>query len=217
MEKGTKGTWIRIADLRELFAERYPELIAISEDGNVIIRGSFPIVHEGEVLDRFSIELRIPRNFPDSIPILRETSGRIPRILDRHINANGESCPLVPEEWLLLLREERTIPSFLDGPVRNFFLFQALKERGESWPWGERPHGRRGLLQSYAEMLGIAEDLVPAYLYCLSRNELKGHLDCPCGSSKRLRSCHIEQVRDLRDKISVELAKSAEARLKSMK
>jgi len=216
MGKGTKGGPSRVADLRELLVGRYPELIAISEGDIVVIRGSFPIVHENEVLDRFSIELRIPKDFPDSIPTLRETGGRIPRTPDHHINANGESCPLVPEEWLLLPREERTIASFLDGPVRNFFLFQALKERGESWPWDERPHGRAGLLQSYAEMLGVAKDLVPAYLYCLSRKELKGHLDCPCGSGKRLRSCHLTQVRDLRDKIPVELAKSAEARLKSM-
>jgi hypothetical protein len=217
MGKDIRPRPISLRDLSESLSERYPELIAISQDGVVTIKGSFPIVYEGEVLDRFFIELTVAKDFPYSVPTLRETGGRVPRELDRHVNASGEACLLVPEEWLILPREERTIVRFLDGPVRDFFLFQALKERGQSWPGGERPHGRAGLLQSYAEMIEVAEDLVPAYLYCLSRKELKGHLDCPCGSGRRLRSCHLEQIRALRDKISVELAKSAEARLRSMK
>jgi hypothetical protein len=217
MGKGHKTRRVGLSDLSAALAEPYPELIAFSRDGILTVKGTFPIVYENQVLDRFLIELTIPKDFPDSIPTIRETAGRIPRTLDRHMNAKGEACPLVPEEWLLLPRQERNIISFLEGPVRNFFLFQALKERGQSWPWGERPHGRAGLLQSYSEMLGVNEDLVPGYLYCLSRRELKGHLDCPCGIGRKLRRCHSEQVRALREKIPIELAKSAEARLKSMR
>lgn len=193
---------------------RFPDLRVVTERDAVYINGSFPVVDGTEVLDRFQIEIEIPPEFPDSIPILREVSGRIPWHEDRHVNQrNGEACPIVPEEWLLR-PDHGSILAFLDGPVRNFFLGQILVEAGQPWPFGERTHGVRGLLEAYGEMVGSADrDTILRYLDCLSKEMLKGHWDCPCGSAKRLRNCHLDELKMLHERIPPRIAQMATKRL----
>jgi hypothetical protein len=202
-----------VESLRQELLDSYSDL-TVTEDGErILIRGAYPILHNGEVLDRFQIEIRWPVTDRDP-PTLREIGGRLPWVEDRHVNPTGEACPFVPEEWLLRPPETKTLRTFLDGPVRNFFILQVLRERGEPWPHGERSHGLRGLEEAYSEMLGMSDRAaIGRYLDCLSRKEIKGHLDCPCGSGKRLRNCHLEEVRNLRLRVPRAIAESALDRL----
>lgn len=204
-----------LADFRESLTGKYPELRAVLENGTIFVRGSFPVIHNGELLDRFQIEVLLPNSFPNSVPALRETAGRIPHRPDRHVNAGGEACPIVPEEWLLQPAEQRTLLGFLDGPVRNFFVGQALVEQGLPWPAGERLHGRTGLIQAYGEILGISDtEAIPRYLDCLSHQRIKGHWDCPCGGGKKLRHCHLNEIKELQKKVPRFVAQSAFDRLR---
>ncbi len=193
---------------------RYTDLRIIVERGTVSICGSLPVMDEGEILGRFQIEVVLPSDFPDSTPVVRETGGRIPWHEDRHVNPqNGEACPIVPEEWLLR-PDHGSILAFLDGPVRNFFLGQILVDAGQPWPFGERKHGRDGLLEAYAEMVGTSDiNAVVRYLDCLSKETLKGHWSCPCGSNRRVRDCHREELQALRLRIPPRVARQALERL----
>lgn len=203
--------------LRAMEAEvpkQHPDLRVVNECGTVSIRGSFPVMDGTGTLDRFQIEISLPPDFPDSTPVLREIGGRIPWHEDRHVNPqNGEACPIVPEEWLL--RPDRgSIVAFLDGPVRNFFLGQILVEAGQPWPFGERTHGVAGLFEAYAEMVGTSDrDAILRHLECLSKETLKGHWNCPCGSGHRLRNCHWEQLKSLHQRIPPFVARQALERL----
>lgn len=198
-------------------AAHYPDLRAVIEHGTVCIRGSFPVCDGVGVLDRFLIEITFPFDYPESIPILREVGGRIPWHEDRHVNrANGEACPIVPEEWLLR-SDHNSLLAFLNGPVRNFFLGQILVESGQPWPFGERKHGIPGLIEAYGEIVGTSDaPTVLRYLECLGREIIKGHWECPCGSTKHLRNCHLEEVKSLREKIPPRLAKQALQRIREL-
>src|SRR5436189_2052332 len=114
MGNGSRGKRPNLEDLREEIAGVYPDLRVTNEGGVIHVRGSFPIVHEGEVLDRFQITIELPHDFPKTVPVIREIGGRIPWIPDRHINPNGEACVLVPEEWMVLRESEQTLRAFLD-------------------------------------------------------------------------------------------------------
>jgi hypothetical protein len=217
-----KRVWHRshpelLQKLRAEINERYPDLTIFVEGDAVRLRGSFPVEHEGKVLDGYQVEVELPPDWPDVTPILRETGGRIPRIADRHVNLNGDACPIVPEEWLLNPAHESLI-AFLEGPVQHFFISQSLVEQGEPWPFGERPHGKPGLLQAYGEWFGTTDEkAIRLYLEYLSRREIKGHWECPCGLGKRLRNCHLEHVKELRKKIPPSVAAAALKSLKGQK
>jgi len=190
----------------------YPDLRLVVRNDQPLFRGSFPIRHEGDEIDRFQIEI----SFPDGInrlPAIREVGGRILRDSDHHVNAsNGDICTDVPE--LILLRGQPSLVEYLDGAVRNFFLSQIIVASGKTWPFGQWEHAKKGLLQAYGELLGVVEERqIRAYLDYVASKKTKGHWPCPCGNTKRLRDCHAKQVAELRERIPRRIAASALKRL----
>jgi|SRR2546422_1649465 len=174
----------------------------------VLVRGTFLIAFEREVFDRYRIEVELLRDYPRSIPVVREMGGRIPLTADRHMNpADGTACVLLPDERWRAWPQGSTFLQFLDGPVRNFFLGQSLVELGDPWPFGHWGHGASGIREYYAELLGTDDTrAITGYLDCLSKKKIKGHWSCPCRSGKHLRDCHWALVRDLVTKIPRQVA-----------
>jgi hypothetical protein len=197
--------------MEQVVQEKHPDLRLVMDGNRPTFRGSFQIVNDGEVIDRFSIEI----TFPDGItklPRIREIGGRIPQTPDRHVYDNGAICTEVPE--LTLLRGKYSLVSYLDGPVRNYFLGQLLIEQGERWPFGEWAHGKAGLLQAYAEILGVSgEPEIRRFLDCLGHKKVKGHWPCPCANGKQLRACHLDTVRKLQESVPPSIARQALDRL----
>ncbi len=181
----------------------YPDLRFRLAGNLVVVDGDFPLVVEGKVRDRYSIEISLARDHPKSLPIVRETAGRIPRTADRHMNGDGTACVLLPDERWKSWPVGAPLVDFLNGPLRNYFICQSLVEGGDPWPMEELGHGPDGIRTSYAELLGTDDiSVIRNYVACLAAKQAKGHWPCPCGSGKRLRNCHLKQVVELRMKIS---------------
>jgi SEC-C motif len=182
----------------------YPNLHFFPGTNGVVIRGSFPLIYEGKVLDRYLVEIELTESYPAELPIVREIGGRIPHTSDNHVSGpKGDICLFVPDERWRHFPRGATLVDFLSGPVRNYFLGVSLRQLGQEWPFGERPHGRAGIIESYRELLGINDEpTIIRYIECLSKSDLKGHWSCPCGSGKKLRQCHLSAIQELRKKIS---------------
>ena len=186
----------------------YPNLHFYPTPDQVIVRGTFPIVHEGEVLDRYLVEIELPHDYPDAMPVVREVGGRVPRTVDYHVNSTGEACLFLPDERWSVYPPGTSFLAFLEGPVRNFFLGQSIFRLTGKWPFGERRHGPDGIRDYYTELLGTDDiKVILGYLECLARPVPKGHWECPCRSGKRLRDCHRAQFEDLRSKVAPSVAK----------
>lgn len=218
VQQRVNGSWHKAraslyAKVKNDIETAYSDIRIGVDDGVVFARGSFPVADSDDILDRFLIELEFPKDYPDSVPILREVGGRIPWHEDRHTNRTGEACPIIPEEWLVRLDRD-SILEFLGGPVRNFFIGQILVEHGKPWPFGERPHGVPGLVEFYGELIGTTDKAaVRRFLDYLGKETVKGHWECPCGSGKRLRNCHLEMFRSAQQRIAPWIAKQALNRL----
>jgi hypothetical protein len=199
--------------LRQQIRATYPDLTVGSKNRMVSIRGAFPVVHEGDVLDRYQVEIEWSASDRE-VPLLRETGGRIPWIADRHMSQGGIACLFVPEEWLIRPREQRALLNYLNGPVRNYFMWQSLFERGAAPPWPDRSHGVEGLFQAYGDMVGLKNPAaIKLCLEYLAEERVKGHWRCPCGNGRRLRDCHIERMNALKSKVPRYIAKVALKRL----
>lgn len=191
----------------------YPDLRLTLEGHVVVFKGSFPLVHEGKTIDRFSIEIKIPPDFPDSIPLVFETAGKIPRTADWHTNEKGELCVLVPEEWLLHPLHDSVL-EFMNGPLRSFLIGHSLAKLGLPRPFGERKHGLDGLAEAYEELLEVSGlKQVVKYLNYLSAKKIKGHWNCPCGSGMQIKKCHFNKFLELQAKIPRKISRSALDRL----
>lgn len=186
---------------------KYPALHFEVRDRIVLVVGSFPITDEAGVVDSFEVEIELPRNFPKQLPIVREVKGRIPRTLDRHMLADGVACLFVQEDWWMLHPEGYTLQEFLDGPVRMYFVGQSMFELGMGWPFGERSHGVKGILECYQEMTRAPTvEIASAFLALLAQKQISGRQRCPCGSGKMLRHCHLPILLELRSKVPWQVA-----------
>jgi hypothetical protein len=201
--------------ITEVEAE-FPELHFDPRGDRVIVRGTFPVVHDGEVLDRYPVEIELLADYPDSIPVVREVGGRIPHTPDYHMSSKGEACLFLLDERWQAYPNGTTFREFLNGPVRNYFLGQSLFRLTGEWPFGQRGHGAEGIREYYTELLGTSEvRVIVRYLECLSAKKIKGHWPCPCGSGKRLRDCHLGLVQDLVAKVPRQVAVLSTMRLKA--
>lgn len=200
----------QLIDLERAVQEKQPDLRLVLQGDTPSFRGSFQLANDGVVFDRFLIKIA----FQDGIcrpPRIEEIGGRLPKHRDRHVFEDGSICTEVPE--LTLLRGYSLV-SYLDGPVRNYFLGQILVEQGQKWPFGEWDHGKPGLLQAYGEVLGVKdEQQIRWFLDCLGHKKVKGHWSCPCRSGKRIRDCHMPAIRQLQDVVSPSIARQALTRL----
>jgi hypothetical protein len=197
----------------------YPNLhLAIREDGAAVIRGSFPIDVDGEILDRFLVEITFPDNYDEDLPVVREVGGRVPHRRERHVNPDdGTACLFIPDERWRVWPVGRTFKRFLEVPVRNFFLGQALVERGADWPFGQWAHGDDGIVEFYRELLGTQDiEVVTRYLDCLSVKKVKDHRPCPCGSGRQVVHCHWGFIKDLKRKVAREDAQRSLDRIRLM-
>lgn len=211
---------LTLEEVKAAIAFDQPKLMAVQDGRDIIVEGTLILNEDdnsaspGGPLSEFDVKIVIGDTYPNPEPKVFEVGGRIPRCVDRHVNNDGACCLTVWEDWLLRA-DNTSFSAFMNGPVREFFLSQYWFERTEEWPFGQRPHYEDGLVEAFAEILGIPKKKkdVINYLRLLARPWPKGHWICPCGSGKRLRRCHQEDLMALHDKVSPSIAKRMLRRL----
>jgi len=184
------------------------ELFVSREDDVVIVKGKFVVWDDQGPLDSYSVFIRFFSDFPATSPRVYETEGRIPCDLDRHVfPSDGACCLAVWEAWLAEVQDP-TVEAFFRGPLHDFFFSQTYFDAKGEWPFGELSHGISGVVEAFSEIPGVRQDrqVVVAYLRLICRQHLGGHAICPCGSGRRLRDCHRDQVEVLRGRFPRELA-----------
>ena len=188
---------------------RYPCLLVVSMDSGFALQGTFPILLEQREIDAFRVRIELHRSATGFTAALREIGGRIPHTADRHIiGSGGYACVALPEDvYLQTGGKPLSLVSFLDGPVRSFLLAQLVMERDGHWPFGDRGHGAHGLADFYEELIGT-RDLRTAerYLALLSHARTHRQWLCPCGSGRKVRRCHADQLVALRARLLPEVA-----------
>jgi len=191
-----KGPWYRqrpalLQQVQE-DVETFCSTLHVSLEREVVrIRGTFPVRHVGEELDRYAIVLEFPGDYPDGLPIVREVGGRIPWTADHHVYTNGVACVLLPEQLWWSFPPGTRFLEYLKGPLHNYFLGQSVVAAGGTWPFGEHRHGPNGVIDFYAEQFGAKElQVIVRLLELVAEGRLKGHWSCPCGSGNKIRNCH---------------------------
>ena len=196
----------------------FPSLEIEEDKGFVHVKGVFPVIAESKIIDNFTLDIELPLDYPKSVPKIWETGGRIPRIGDRHVNTLDYTlCLFLADERWKYYPEGSTIIDFLKGPVTYFLWNQINFEATGKWINGERGHNVLGVAEYYTEELQTRDPRkVLNFLRYLGKKTIKGHWECWCGSTKKLRNCHIKKLLDLRSKISPEVAENSFKKLQEM-
>ena len=167
----------------------------ILKQDHAICRGNYVLC--GPDSDRhyeYSIVVITLSKHPVEMPVLYSDDPKLPAgILDRHIMSNGMACLGIGAEIKRKWRPENGLVGFFRDYVTPFLAWQVYyDEFGHAPPSGQRSHFAKGILEFYAEELGLSDtSCATDFMGLLAMpNRPKGHLACPCGSGKKLRDCH---------------------------
>lgn len=191
--------------LEELL-RRYPGLriIPIKDDelilsGKVAFRLQGP--DHGPIEDAYTIEIRVPPDFPERVPTAEEVSGRIPEEFHK-LDAN-RLCLASPTELRLKLALSPTLLTFVEKFVIPYlFSFSYFTQHG-MMPFGELEHGSKGIYQYLGDLFdapahpGIEQFVLLAAM----KKRLANKQPCPCRSGRRLGRCHHRRINRLRDRL----------------
>ena len=139
-------------------------------------------------------------DFSSKMPSAKEIGNRIPRSIDYHVNKDGTMCL---RATLLVFQEfyrDSSLKGFITNLLIPFLSGYSYKEKYGEYPHGELPHGSLGIFESYKEIFNTKSGLVILELLkIIVENNYRGHLLCPCGSQIRLRECHGNQIRKIKE------------------
>lgn len=189
---------------QERLAINYPSLNFITEDNTIFIRGKLQIAK----IAVFDIEIKLPDDYPNSLPEVKELGGKIPISGERHINYDGTCCLTVPVKMHQDLGKDYSITDFIEKFVVPFFANQVYYEIRGLWANGDYSHGDRGILECYKDILKLSNLQQITELMKIAQQIFpKTTKTCPCGSGKKLRDCHLPELINLKATIPTNLLK----------
>lgn len=116
-----------------------------------------------------------------------------------HLYTDNTCCLGLTHEIISIWGSKQSAQEFFDNVVDIFLINLLAFRRNGKCATDERPHAEVGICDYYKNLFGMtaAECLnsLPYLFQKVSRSEFaKGHNLCPCGSNKKLRHCHGEQI-----------------------
>ena len=144
--------------------------------------------------ERYQVEIDLTQ----SPPFVKETGGKISTDYP-HRYPNGGLCLEVTANIMKTCIESERFDlevwfnSFL---IPYFFSYEYFKYY-HCFPFGERSHDMRGILEYYSEIFHL-NDVQKAREFVIQVSRMKcyrGHHMCPCGSGLRIRNCHSAEVK----------------------
>lgn len=154
-----------------------------------------------------AIEVRIEfrSGYPRRPPHAYDAHGRWTPELDRHIEAGGRFCLVLPGANEPDLKPEGALLDYV-ADLKTFLRQQLILDSQRRhnpharFPGPEWPHGVRGAYAVFvAESLATATSAVREQLWeAAKRADVQRTTPCPCGSGKTSEDCHRPTLKNLR-------------------
>jgi len=174
----------------------------------VRLRGEFAFTADHEdgpvIEDTYDLDIKITARYPDDLPIIKETGGRVPRDLDHHVYPSGALCLASPRRLHQIALSTPGLTSYAQKAlVPYLYAISHWEETGEEFLFGELAHGAVGLVSDFGQVLDLVDPGKIAeaiHLLGMKRRKANKH-PCPCGCGDRLGVCTFnETIRELRDR-----------------
>lgn len=191
------------------FLRTYPGMrVQPSLEREMRLQGRFAFMADHEdgpvIEDAYELAITVSEWYPDDLPVIEETGGRIPRDSDRHVFPDGSLCLGSP---LRLHEIALSTPELTDyaekALVPYLYAISYWEDTGERFPFGELDHGSDGILNDFGQVLGLddPERVGKALQLLRMKRRDANKCPCPCGCGDRLGVCGFnEKIRELRDR-----------------
>ena len=174
---------------------------------SVVVYGTYGIgIPDSNEKIEYGICIALPDRYPKQPPVLFCNDPKLPiGNIDRHIMEDGSACLGVYADIMTRWSMKPDIINFLENFASPFLVWQAYYDTHKKPPsWGQRSHFEEGVIEYYAELLGMnkSQTIIEFMKLLARKNRPKGHERCPCGSNERLRNCHRQLLYSAREKVN---------------
>ena len=193
--------------VEELIA-KYNELRFICKADKSSVRGRIIVEAEYEnknIICDYRIDIRIPENYPASVPKVFELQGKIDSGF--HKMEDGELCLGAPQAVSATFHQNRTLLGFVEENVVPYLFAHACYVETSEMPFGELDHGNEGICQYYYEKFKTYNATqITNYLKSLLELEPleNKNILCFCGSGRRFSECHILDYKYYYESLSID-------------
>jgi hypothetical protein len=165
------------------------------------------------ISDCYTINIKVPNNYPISLPIVHEVSSKIPREPKYHINKFGSKLAPNDDHYFCLgseirlkkiLSNDYSLEAFVYGIVEPFLYSVSYKKRfNEDFPIGELAHYNQGLIIEYMELFAVdsINKLINVLIALSQKKRISNKRLCPCDCGTRLGKCsyhyHLNEYRNI--------------------
>ena len=174
--------------------DAYPLLQRVEEDGYIRVNGEIALTHKdvGEY-DRYSVSIQFPKAYPRCFPRVIETSEKIPRIPDRHVNGDSTLCIAVEPEERRIAKNGISFKFFLDKVLVPHLSRETHRSLSREYEDGEYAHGTEGIWKYFQEILEISgkHELLEELEVIVGTKWPERNDRCSCGSGKKFKKCHL--------------------------
>ena len=146
----------------------------------------FKIFDVENVIENFSKKKNIPRNYI-------------------HFSPDRSACIAGPIRWNEIKKDIKNSNNRVEKIIYlaiQFFYHQTYVLKFKKEPWKGFSHGQKG---AYEEKIAKQRDLIskskhyydtkiPLDIKCMLKNKPNKNDQCPCGSGKKYKKCHLHQV-----------------------
>ena len=188
----------------ELLAKNYPDLkyndIKREITGHIYVEY---ICYDEFIKGDFEIKIKI---FNNDLPIVWEISNKISKNY-QHMYNDRSLCLATDLEQRLYMKSH-TIVEWIKEYVEKYFVSYIYYKRYGVFPFGEHSHGEKGIYE-FIKIHYKMNNLIEAkkiYEYVCTK-KYRGHLDCPCGSGKKIRNCHGKLILELLNSDEIKILK----------
>lgn len=126
-------------------------------DLKLIIEGKIEIAKlygEIPIYDEYDIQIEIFRNYPHTLPIVKEIGGKIKKY--RHKFTNGNLCIGTEADISINLFPEYSLFRYVDEFLVSYLFTYSYFTKFGVFPFGDRSHGFNGILEFYQEHFDVS-------------------------------------------------------------
>ena len=175
--------------------KHYPSLHLSFVNGKPVVQGTFTAHKASIQIEDYDVLIEFPDNYPFDMPLVVETSGKIPRHVTRHVFGNNRLCFGNLQDVWRVCKSGISFKWFLREILNPHLCREYVSEKTGNYPTGERSHannGNEGIWEGYYEIFKTIDKvwILKELNEMLSNNLFSKNKGCYCNSGRKHKRCH---------------------------
>lgn len=177
----------------EELMQYYPDMhLCLSTEEEIALEGTILINRTAKgftLYKTYAVKVVVPLGTED-LPYVIDAGNAIDSQYP-HRYRDGKLCLETDASIKVRFVGGMTLRGWMSEFVESYYFSYEFYQRYGEFPFGERSHGLVGIIQTYSDFFHEPDVIKTIRIMAsIVSSKYRGHQPCPCGSGKKLRSCH---------------------------